>query len=120
MNVADIDELLGAPARLAILTTVADGGRWTFTALREATGLADGNLHVQTGRLTDAGYLAASRTRRGNRTVTCFQLTSAGRRVMEDHVHRLAAALSTHHEAPRVRAQRGGELGPAGDASRVW
>ncbi len=120
VRVADIDDLLGAPARLAILSTVADGGLWTFTALREETGLSDGNLHVQTRKLAQAGYLADSRVRQGNRTVTCFELTVAGRRVIEDHVRRLQNALSGQRADTMVRARRGGELGSAADASRVW
>jgi len=120
VHVAEIDDLLGTPARLAILATVADGGRWTFSALRRETGLADGNLHVQTRRLVGAGYLAASRVRQGNRTVTRFELTAAGRRAMEDHVRRLQAAASRRPGKAGAEVRRGGELGPTTDRSRVW
>ncbi len=120
MRVADIDDLLGAPARLAILATVADGSLWAFTALRDETGLSDGNLHVQTRRLAQAGYLSDSRVPQGNRTVTCFELTAAGRAVIESHVRRLQNALTGQRADAGVRARRGGELGSSTDASRVW
>ncbi len=120
VRVADINDLLGAPARLAILATLADGGPWTFTALRDETGLSDGNLHVQTRKLAQTGYVADSRVRQGNRTVTCFELTVTGRQVIEDHVRRLQNALSGRRADTTVRARRGGELGSAADASRVW
>ena len=60
MKVLDIDEMLGVPARLAIIATAAGGERWTFTALGRETGLADGNLHVQTRKLSAARLLARS------------------------------------------------------------
>ena len=56
--------MLGVPARLAIIATAAGGERWTFTALGRETGLADGNLHVQTRKLTAAGFLAVERSDR--------------------------------------------------------
>jgi DNA-binding MarR family transcriptional regulator len=129
MKVADLDEMLGVPARLAILATVAGapaagrGRRWTFTALKAETGLADGNLHVQARKLTLAGYLLSDRVRQGNRLVTCFELTDQGRRALRGLVRRLQAALQAALEA----AAEGPEWRPAapkpdapGDDSRVW
>ena len=99
MKVVDLDEMLGVPARLAIVATAAtlppnDGvRRWTFTALKHTTGLADGNLHVQTGKLTAAGYLHRHQVRHGNRQVTCFDLTEKGRRALRVFVGLLRDAL---------------------------
>lgn len=47
MKACDMDEMLGTTARLAIVLTLADGREQIFTALREKTGLADGNLHAR-------------------------------------------------------------------------
>ncbi len=99
MKVQDLDEMFGAPARLAIVATVATlpasrgARRWTFTVLRAETGLADGNLHVQTRKLTNAGYLHSHRIRQGNRLVTCYDLTEKGRRALRVFVGRLRDAL---------------------------
>lgn len=118
MHVQDVDELLALPARLALVATVADGRRWSFSALGDETGLADGNLHVQARRLVEAGYLERATQRRGNRKVTVFALTPRGRAAFEDHLAALRKALSSGgpggSPAPR------GELGPRVDASRVW
>ena len=99
MKCEDLDDLLGTPARLAILATTAtlpsvrDGRRWTFSALGRETGLADGNLHVQTRKLDDAGYLRRQRIRQGNREVTCFELTETGRRALRRFTGLLQDAL---------------------------
>lgn len=127
MKSSDLDDLLGTPARLAILATTAtlpparDGRRWTFSALGRETGLADGNLHVQTGKLTAAGYLHRHRVRQGNREVTCFDLTADGRRALRRFTGLLQDAL----EGGSGFADLGGGTPPAvrprpKDDSRVW
>jgi DNA-binding MarR family transcriptional regulator len=116
MHVRELDEMLGAPARLAIMATVMDGQRWTFTALKAETGLADGNLHVQTGKLTAARLLARERIERGRRTVTGFEITEKGRRVFQEHLRRLKEAAEPRTGTP---AERSRPAGP-GDTSRVW
>lgn len=118
MKVKDIDEILGAPARLAIMATVAGGERWTFTGLRSETGLADGNLHVQANKLTEAGYLARERERQGNRMVTCFELTEKGRQAFQDYLRRLGGALSG--DGRFSRGDLSEKRGPDRDKSQVW
>jgi len=99
MKAKDLDEMLGVSARLAIVATVATlpasrgVARWTFTVLKKETGLADGNLHVQTRKLAGAGYLHSHRIRQGNRVVTCFDLTDKGRRALRLFIGRLRDAL---------------------------
>lgn len=92
MNARDIDELLGTPARLAIVATLARVPSLAFTDLGRETGLADGNLHVQTRKLTAAGYVQGEKGKRGNRQVTCFALTDLGREKFRNHIQTLAAA----------------------------
>jgi DNA-binding MarR family transcriptional regulator len=118
MKVMDIDEILGAPARLAIVATAAGGARWTFTELGAETGLADGNLHVQTRKLTAAGYLAKEKEKRGNRTVTCFELTEKGRQAFQNHIRRLNRALAG--DGRFVRGDFSDRTGPGRDKSQVW
>jgi len=125
MKAKSLDEMLAAPARLAIVATVATlpaqrgVRRWTFTALRQETGLADGNLHVQARKLTEAGYLHRHQVQQGNRQVTCFDLSDRGRRALRLFVGQLRDALeggsgfsdlSTDRRAPK----------PSADGSQVW
>jgi DNA-binding MarR family transcriptional regulator len=116
MHVRELEDILGAPARLAVMATAMDGQRWTFTALGRETGLADGNLHVQTRKLTVARLLARERTTQGNRTVTCFEITEKGRRVFQEYVRRLreSAEQRTVFPGEKLQTQR------PGDGSRVW
>ena len=94
MKARDIDEMLGIPARMAIVATLATGRRLTFSELKAATGLADGNLHVQTGKLREAGYLLAVKEHGDTRPVTVFELTERGLDRFRDHVTVLQEAFS--------------------------
>jgi len=124
MHTGSIDERLGIPARLAIVATCADGSAWSFTRLRTETGLADGNLHVQTGKLVEAGYLEAAKERQGGRMVTTFRLTDTGLRSFRAYLQTLAAALGeTDLQFSGSRpASLSGKSGPKGpkDDFQVW
>lgn len=125
MKVIDLDEMLGTPARLAIMATVASLPasrgvcRWTFTSLRQETGLADGNLHVQTRKLVAAGYLHSHRVRHGNRLVTCFGLTEQGREALKAMIQRLKQALASGPGFSDLDESKS-RIPRHADDSRVW
>jgi len=121
LNAREIDEMLGTPARLAIMVTLAQVDSLAFTELGRETGLADGNLHVQTRKLLAAGYLAGAKGLKGKRRVTCFSLTDLGKERLRAYILLLAATagLGSIHEhglPPRRVAGRK----KAKDDSRVW
>ena len=89
------DEMISSPARLAILSTLIPGEPVSFSNLKRATALADGNLHVQTGKLAAAGYLEIRKGRRAGRRVTEFLLTELGLERFRHHVRHLQAVLDT-------------------------
>lgn len=125
MKAIDLDEMLGAPARLAIMATVASLPvsrgvcRWTFTSLGQETGLADGNLHVQTRKLVGAGYLHSHRVKHGNRQVTCFGLTEVGRQALKTLINRLREALQSGPGFSDLNETKP-QLLRGADDSRVW
>ena len=51
------DEMISAPCRLGILATLVPGDPISFTEMKAATSLSDGNLHVQTRKLAGVGYI---------------------------------------------------------------
>ncbi len=124
MKAREIDILLGTPARLAITASLAGGGPLTFTQLRQETGLADGNLHVQAKRLLEAGYLDAGKTQSGNRILTSFQLTKMGQERYLAHIRMLSKVVSGALGFPRLSgrsAENNSGPGRSGkDKSQVW
>ena len=89
------DEMISAPCRLGILATLVPGQPVSFTEMKRVTSLSDGNLHVQTRKLADVGYIEINKVKRGRRTVTEFRLTSLGLERLRLHVMKLQRVLDT-------------------------
>ena len=107
--------MISAPCRLGILATLIPGQPVTFMEMKAATSLSDGNLHVQTRKLADVGYIDITKTARGRRTVTEFRITDLGRERLRLHVMKLQQILDAE-SSPEAAAKRSR---PADDAA-VW
>lgn len=119
------DPILVFSSRLEIVACLANGQPLSFTELREATGLADGNLHVQTRKLLEAGYLSQTPARGPGRGRTLYQITERGERrlrlliaALEQSLERPPGPLT--RPAPAPTATEGREGRPAKDESQVW
>ena len=117
MKSSDLPEPLDIPARLAIVATLAGGAR-TFTELGTETGLADGNLHVQTRKLAEAGFITRESIRKGGRQATRFAITELGRQQIRAYVDRLRRALGAEPGEPRPRT--GARPPRRSDPAGVW
>jgi len=109
------DEIISAPCRLGILATLVPGGPVSFTEMKAATSLSDGNLHVQTRKLAGAGYIEINKTMKGKRSVTRYRLTEQGRERLRLHVMKLQEIL-----AADTRTTRPGKRSARPDDSAVW
>ncbi|MCP4144638.1 MAG: transcriptional regulator [bacterium] len=89
------NEIICSPGRLAVIATLIPGDQISFTALKRATGLADGNLHVQTRKLAVAGYIDIVKVSRGRRTITIFKVTELGIEQYKLHVKKLLSILDS-------------------------
>ncbi len=109
------DEMISSPSRLAILAALVPGPPVSFADMKTATGLADGNLHVQTHKLADAGYLKIGKARHGGRSVTEFRLTKLGLERFRLHVLKLQEVLNV-----KAGATRRALPSKRSDDSAVW
>ena len=87
------DEIISAPCRLGILAALVPGEPVSFTKIKTATSLSDGNLHAQTRKLADAGYIEINKIKKGKRSVTEFRLSELGRERFRLHVMKLQKIL---------------------------
>ena len=111
----NFDEMISAPCRLGILATLVPGESVSFTGMKAATSLSDGNLHVQTRKLADAGYIEINKTMKGKRSFTEFRITKLGRERLRHHIMKLQKILDTGTKV-KTRTQR--PMRP--DDSAVW
>jgi DNA-binding PadR family transcriptional regulator len=87
----------------------------SFSGLKAATSLSDGNLHVQTRKLADVGYIEINKIKRNRRSVTEFRMTELGRERLRLHIVKLQGILDME-ESPKNHKQSGGQP----DDSMVW
>ena len=105
----EFDDIICAPRRLGILATLVPGEPISFTEMKTMTSLSDGNLHVQSRKLADAGYIEISKTRKGKRSVTHFRITEQGRNRLREHVGRLQNILKTDNRVGNPARKRATE-----------
>jgi hypothetical protein len=110
------DEMISAPCRLGILATLVPGVPVSFTDMKAETSLSDGNLHVQTRKLADVGYIDINKTMKGNRSVTEFSITELGLERLRLYVMKLQAVLDAETGAASPSAPRSA----SSDDSMVW
>jgi len=109
------DKMISAPCRLGILATLIPGEPVSFSALKAATSLSDGNLHAQTRKLEDAGYIEINKIMKGRRSLTEFRISELGRERLQLHIMKLQKILDadTGPKRPVQRPRRP-------DDSAVW
>ena len=109
------DKIISAPCRLGILAALVPGDSVSFSELKSATSLSDGNLHAQTRKLDEVGYIEISKTKKGKRSVTEFRITGLGRERLQLHIMKLQKILDadTVTRRPVKRTRRP-------DDSAVW
>lgn len=109
------DKMISAPCRLGILATLVPGDPISFSAMKTATSLSDGNLHAQTRKLSDAGYIEITKSTKGRRSVTEFRITSLGRERLQLYIMKLQKLLDVNpgDKRPVQRVNRP-------DDSAVW
>ena len=91
--VDELDPVLHERGRLAIVSVLAAAPKLTFTELRDALEMTDGNLSVHLQKLEEKGYLAIDKQFVGRRPQTSCQLTRAGRQAFGRHLDHLEAIV---------------------------
>lgn len=89
-----LDRLVHEPARLAILTVLAEAEWVEFRFLERVTGLTRGNLSSHAAKLEEAEYIEVEKAFRGKVPVTSYRITAKGRAALEEYRRRMQAGLA--------------------------
>jgi DNA-binding MarR family transcriptional regulator len=84
-----LDRVIHEKGRLAIMSMLAASPALSFTELREALGMTDGNLTTHIRTLQEAGYLSVTKSFHQNRPLTTCALTSAGKKAFARYINLL-------------------------------
>jgi len=90
---ADIDQIIHAPARLMILTYLFVVENADFIFLMRMTKLTWGNLSTHLSKLESAGYVTIEKTFKGKKPLTIISLTETGRNALRNYKSNLMQVL---------------------------
>ena len=85
-----LDRVIHEKGRLAIMSMLAATPELSFTEMRDALNMTDGNLTTHIRTLQEAGYLSVTKSFQNNRPLTTCALTPAGRTAFTTYINLLA------------------------------
>jgi DNA-binding MarR family transcriptional regulator len=84
-----LDRVIHEKGRLAIMSMLAASAELSFTELREALEMTDGNLTTHIRTLQEAGYLSVTKSFQNKRPLTTCSLTAAGKKAFQNYINLL-------------------------------
>jgi DNA-binding MarR family transcriptional regulator len=88
-----LDRVIHEKGRLAIMSMLAATPELSFTELRDALEMTDGNLTSHMRTLQEAGYVSLAKSYENNRPLTTCSLTPAGKKAFANYVNLLEQVL---------------------------
>ena len=85
-DLLQIDRVIHEKGRLAIMSLLAGSTELSFTDLREALKMTDGNLTTHIRTLQEAGYVSVTKSFYKNRPLTTCALTAAGTKAFRSYI----------------------------------
>ncbi len=81
-----LDRVIHEKGRLAIMAMLAASPELSFTELRDALSLTDGNLSTHVRTLQEEGLVSVAKSFQNNRPLTTCSLTPAGRKAFAEYI----------------------------------
>ena len=81
-----LDRVIHEKGRLAIMSMLAATPELSFTEMRDALSMTDGNLTTHIRTLQEAGYLSVTKSFQNNRPLTTCALTAAGKKAFANYI----------------------------------
>ena len=84
-----LDRVIHEKGRLAIMSMLAASPELSFTELRDALAMTDGNLTTHIRTLQQEGYVAVAKSFQNRRPLTTCSLTAVGRKAFTEYINLL-------------------------------
>jgi DNA-binding MarR family transcriptional regulator len=81
-----LDRVIHEKGRLAIMSMLAAAAELSFTELRDALGMTDGNLTTHIRALQQEGYVSVAKSYQNRRPLTTCSLTASGRKAFTGYI----------------------------------
>jgi len=95
----NLDPLVHAPVRLAVLTILMSVKEADFTYLKEAANTTDGNLSTHLSKLEDADYVQVTKAFVGKKPRTTCAITVKGREAYLRYIVSLQSYIAPSPDA---------------------
>ena len=89
----NLDPLLHAPLRLAIVSYLVTQSKASFKELKKSTEATSGNLSIQLKKLDEAEYIRIQKSFLDNYPHTQISMTDQGLKAFEDYIKHLKKYL---------------------------
>ena len=84
-----LDRVIHEKGRLAIMSMLAAAPELSFTEMRDALNMTDGNLTTHIRTLQEAGYVSVTKSFQNNRPLTTCSLTAPGKKAFTSYINLL-------------------------------
>ena len=84
-----LNRVIHEKGRLAIMSMLTAAPELSFTELRDALAMTDGNLTTHIRALQQEGYVAVAKSFQNRRPLTTCSLTAAGRKAFTSYINLL-------------------------------
>ena len=84
-----LNRVIHEKGRLAIMSMLAASPELSFTELRGALAMTDGNLTTHIRALQETGYVSVAKSFQNRRPLTTCSLTAAGRKAFAEYINLL-------------------------------
>ena len=81
-----LDKVIHEKGRMAIMSLLAATPELSFTEMREALSMTDGNLSVHLKTLQESGYVAVTKSYQDRKPLTTCSLTKSGREAFSTYI----------------------------------
>jgi DNA-binding MarR family transcriptional regulator len=81
-----LDRVIHEKGRLAIMSMLAATAELSFTEMRDALGMTDGNLTTHIRALQQEGYVSVAKSYQNRRPLTTCSLTPSGRKAFVEYI----------------------------------
>ena len=88
-KILQLDPIIHAPIRLAILSVLVTAENANFTFLKESTGTTDGNLNTHLTKLEVSGYITIQKMFKDKKPQTICSITKKGRNAFDKYLEQL-------------------------------
>jgi DNA-binding transcriptional ArsR family regulator len=94
MHFKELDPILHAPLRLAVMSLLISVKEAEFIFIKEKTNATAGNLSVQVSKLKEAEYIEVTKQFKNNYPLTICKITQKGILAFEDYVKALQSYMN--------------------------